>query len=148
MNEEKCQQYTTRIGYFVYSTTCTHILVIIYAVSYIAIGNYDTSSWPLLFNYATPFSTATILNWFFMWIVQVNESLGYSRCMTCVTSYYVSCCNYINAMCDHFDLIMEAMRLDLERNQIEKSPRTIEKVRLSITGHFIETVKLHIHILE
>lgn len=105
-------------------------------------GHFDASSWRLCLNYAAPFDIRTIPVWFLMWVIQFNVCLGYTACMTTLTSFFVGCCFYIKAMCDHVNLIMHELQSDIERN------RTIETNHQKISNHLIEAVKLHIQIFE
>lgn len=58
------------------------------------------------------------------------------------SSFFVGCCYYIKAMCDHDNLIMHTLQSDIERNQ------TIGKNHQNIPKYLIDAVKLHIQIFE
>lgn len=102
-----------------------HTTPFLYAIYCVCIGKFDNISIPLPFVLALPFTTETVLGWFTAWALAFNMALVYGTTMVSITSYFVSCCTYICAMCDHFNLLMKwsnenALRFNDEKCPIEK----------------------------
>lgn len=147
-NEQKCQNYTNRIGLYFFFHMSGLIMVFIHALYCIAIGNYDTSSWSLPISMISPCDPTRLFGWFISWATQFGIAVAYSLSMISITAYFVSCCFYIITMCDHFNLIMNDVKADVKCNQMEKNPREITKNRLKITKQLSHAIKLHTNIFE
>lgn len=147
-SEEKSRMWTTFFGFSVLFNTSAFTAVLIYALCCMALGNYNTSSWYLLLNVILPFDKRQPIGWFMSWIMQVAMTLAYALCMTAITSYFMSCCFYIEAMSNHFDFIMNAIKTDVEQNQTEKIPMEIRRNHLKITNNLCKAIQFHTEVLE
>lgn len=146
--EQKCRKYTLRLGRYVLCHTVVFPCSLAYTAYCIAAGNYDTSSWFLAYNVLVPFDMSSVVGWLMTWVYQYSMGLVYSLSVTSVTSYFVSCCFYIGAMCDHFELMMDSIREDVDHF---KSKITLETSRFKyfeITQKLNNAVKLHIKCFE
>lgn len=141
--EKKSRKYTKRFGYFVIFHTSTFTIVLIYAFICIVFGRYDTSSWYLSLYMAFPFDDTTIWGWLMAWTIQFSAALCYALCMTSITSYFVSCCYYIDAMFDHFNFMINSVSKDVERMRTEKNPRKINKIHQQIITKLRNAIKFH-----
>lgn len=68
--------------------------------------------------------------------------------MTLVASYLGSCSYYINAMCEHFKLMFDSIRKDVDENETETNPIKIQISNLRIIKKLAEVVKFHIKMTE
>lgn len=146
--EKMNRKYTKRFIYFVIFHTSLLNMILVYALICIAFGYYDTSNWHLPFYMEFPFDQTSILGWFVTWIVQFCSTLFYAWSMTAITSYFVSCCNYIIAMVEHFGLLINSLTINVKRKQMEEKPQKVAKIRLQITDQLCSIVKMHIKIYE
>ena len=117
----------------------------------IYIGNLDTSTWELNFKTAVPFSTEPIWGWYIKYFFQLLMSLSYSICMTTTTSYFVSGCFYIDAVCNHFDALIDSLKEDIEHLDGTNGSKPI-KVTQKMYGKFKEklrnSVEVHMKLYE
>lgn len=126
--EQKCQKYTKIIGTFIILSQTEMIPSLIYSIYNINVGNLDTSTWILPLSIGFPISTETIWGWYLMWLSELFIGYGYSVCTSTATSYFVSICLYIGAVCDHFDFQMRTIGNDIEKNvEVENSAKCHEK---------------------
>lgn len=130
--EQKCRKLTIRFGYFVFFHMSALTIVFFYALVCIALGRYDTTSWFLPFFMSLPFDRTKVSGWFMTWIIQFSDAFAYILALTSITSYFVSCCYYINAMRDHLNILINSITTDVERLQMENHPRKTEKIRQQI----------------
>lgn len=120
--EKKCQKYTKILGSFIILSHTEMIPSLIYSIYNMNIGNLNTSTWILPLSIGFPISTETIWGWYLKWFAELFIGIGYSVCTSTATSYFVSICLYIGAVCDHFDLQMQKIG-----NADEKSVECHEK---------------------
>lgn len=71
------------------------------------VKDMSTPPWFLPFRISVPFSTANLCDRYLLWFIQFNIGLAFTLGMITMTSYFIACCLYINAICDHVDLIMQ-----------------------------------------
>lgn len=146
--EQKCRKYTRRFGYFVFFHTSTFTIVLIYALVRIAFGNYDTSSWHLPFFMLFPFDQNHVWGWLMTWFMQAGLAFCYAASMTSITSYFVSCCCYLIAMLDHFNLLIHSLINNVKSMQMEENPRKIEKMHVQIITQLCNIIKFQVKIYE
>lgn len=146
--EQMCRKETRRFGYFVVFHTSTFTIVLTYALICIVFGHYDTSSWYLSFFLVLPFKQTYVFGWLLTWLTQFDIAFCYALCMTSITSYMVSCCNYINAMCDHFNVLVNNVAEDVQRLKMEDNPKKIDEIRREINAQQCNIVIFFIKIYE
>lgn len=112
--ERKCRKFTKfwSTFYIVYDLSA-YAIGFFYSIYFILIGQYDTSTWPTSIELPLPFGTATIWGWYLHFITFTILDLMYMVFMISATTYFVCSCLYINAMCDHIDLIRQSIQFDL-----------------------------------
>lgn len=136
-----------RIAIFIVLNQGMHTIPCLYAIYCICIGAFD-SSIPLSFTLALPFSTDTPLGWFLAWALGFNMAFVYGLTMVSITSYFVSCCTYMSAMCDHFNLLIDRSSEDALKFTSKKSLAEKQKLNRKISGNISEAVKIHVHVIE
>lgn len=144
-NEKKCEKYSKIIELFVIFHTSTFVIAFIHAIINIVMSNYDTLSWNLSLVANISFDKTHVLGWFITWAFQFLLSLAYSLPMTSVTSYFGS---YIVTMCDHFNLIINGMKIDVERNKLEKNLQKLRMIRRKLTRQLCHAIEFHTKIVE
>lgn len=112
------------------------------------IGNWDASTWPLPFNYVVPFDESTVWGWYLMWLIQTNSAISYCLGATSTTSYFMTCCLYIGALCDHFDLFAHSVDVAVIQSEVEIDSVKRMKLRRRINEFIVEVVKHHVETLE
>lgn len=146
--EEKCRNLTKflSIGYLL-DAAALFIAAALFACYCMWTGNFDTSTWLLPYNLYIPFDTSTVLGWFLLWLIQCYIALVYSLSATCSMTYFVSCCLYIVAMCDHFNLKVQSINSFLDNLKNSKKlndAKVFERLKLKLN----RIVKLHVTIYE
>lgn len=76
-------------------------------------GNYETSTWFVPYKLVVPFDTSSIFGWYMLWLIQIYAGYTYVLSISAVISYFVSCCFYIEACCEHLFLVLKALNTDL-----------------------------------
>lgn len=124
------------VGAFFYSIYCIHV------------GNYDTSKWILPYELSVPFDTKEIWGWYLLWLIQVNIGFTYSTTQIASSSYFMSCCFYIGAICDHFDYIIHSIQNDVERNRTERNLSFYQQNIRNLRRNLFQAVEIHNKALE
>lgn len=70
--EQKCRKYTKRIDSFAFIHPASFLPSLMFALSSIAKGKYDTSSWFLIFDSVLPIDTTRVWGWLLMWTIQIS----------------------------------------------------------------------------
>ena len=111
----------------------------------ICIGNLDTSTWELTFKTAVPFSTEPIWGWYILCFFQFLMPLSYSMCTLATTSYFISGCFYIDAVCNHFDALIDSLKEDIEPSDGTNRSKPI-KVNQKMYGKFKEKLRSSVEV--
>lgn len=114
----------------------------------IFIKHMSTPPWFLPFRISVPFSTANLRGWYSLWFIQFNIGLAFSFGMITMTSYFIGCCLYINAVCDHVELIIQETKASAQRYQSEINPWKHEKRYTEIKGKLSQALEMHVNVLE
>ena len=146
--EQKSQKYTQRLNYFVFFHSSLFPVILIYALICIVSGDYDTSKWTLAMKVAVPFDQTRVWGWFLVWLIQFISTSSYDRCMPTITTFFVSCCNYILAMADHLNVLINSVARTVEHMRTEVQPKTIKELRLQINTQLCDAIKFQIKIYE
>lgn len=147
INEQKCRKYIKVIGSYVILPASGFIIVFMHAVGCIAFGIYDTSLWHLIMFTTQPFSSTHVYGWFATWLLQLSMTLAYGACMISITSYFMSCCFYIDAMCKHFQLLLNAVKQSVETKVSQNIGMSNTKC-WDNTKLLCKAIECHIKILE
>lgn len=118
-------------------------------------GNFDTSTWIVAYHTAVPFDTTTVLGWYLRLAFQWIFAMFYVLTKTPASTFYLSSCLYIEAMCHHFGhsiRALAALATDLPDTSGDtsgdKSGGAGRSKAHLIKEQLIETIALHAKILE
>lgn len=148
MNEEKCRKYTKIIFYYVFCNQAAYVSNLIPPFFSLLHGNYETSGWGLMYDLVLPFDKTKIWGWFMTWFTQFNVGFSYSLVLVSITSYFVCCCFYMAAICDHFDYLMETIKKDMECCEGQSNAIGNAQNRLKIKKQLSDAIDLHVSIFE
>lgn len=147
-NELKCRKYTKRICCYILWHCQVFVAAFFYPIYCIYAGKLDTSKWPLPFNMVVPFDTTTIQGWYLMWFIQINSAITYCLSVISTTSYFVACCLYIVATCDHFNFLIRSIEANIKESLGEKNSDKRVIIRRNIKEKLINVIQHHTDILE
>lgn len=97
---------------------------------------------------SVPFDTNTLWGWYLMWFFQFNISICYVSCTITITTYFVCCCIYIGAICEHFRFAYDCAMENVEQNRNEKDPQQYERRQLLINEQMNKAAEIHAKIFE
>lgn len=144
----KCRKYTKLVlCYFVFNLPA-FVGPLPYSFYSILRGNYDTSAWTLPLDIAVPFDKTTLSGWYFLWFIEMNTDLAYALSFILITSYFVCCCFYIDAICNHFDFLCDSIVADIDRNRVEKDLKLNEERLRQIDIKIGRMIKVHMNMTE
>lgn len=146
--EQKCRKYTKKITSYFFINEAIFMGSPIFSIVSILMGNKDASTWALPMDLSVPFNTSTISGWYTTWFFQFNISLCYVSCIITITTYFVCCCIYINAICEHYQFLYDSVLVSLKRYQEEQIPALKHKMRHEITQQMGSVVSTHAIIFE
>lgn len=130
-----------------YPAMLMFVAAALYSVYCILTGNCDTSTWILPYKLSVWFDTASIQGWYWLWFVQANVGLTYSLVMITISSYFVCCCFYIGALCDHFDYLIHSLNDDVEQTQVKENV-SMDQRKIRIKDILSRSVCIHIKVFE
>lgn len=146
--EAKCRKITKQMSYYVCINQVMMVVSLCFSIFHLLVGNFDTTTWILPFSNYVPFDTRVVYNWYLQWAYQFSISLVYASVISSLTAYFTSCCLYILGICDHFDLLIQSLQIDAEKNRIEENPMKYWKNSLKIKEKLCKLVEIHIEALE
>lgn len=141
--EQKCRKYSKIMFYFVILEQTLIIYALVVSIYDITNGSYDTSGWALPFFISVPFNTETLFGWYLLAFINVNISFAYSLGSITLTSYFISCCFYICAACEHYDLNIGRVTIEVELNQHEKNALNCMDREQNIRIHLCKAINTH-----
>lgn len=125
------------------------IIAFFHAAYEIYHGRVDTSNWDTPFNVVVPFSTDYIWGWFCKWFFELSASFAYVVTGAFCTSYFVSFCLYIDAICDHFNWVINSIpRYDKFVRNTKHSDNQLSKIRRDIKITFLGAINVHMELYE
>lgn len=146
--EMKCRRLTKRFLRYGCVHLSTFLPVLISVILDIFHDEFDGSAYNLPFNAVDPFNRESISGWLLAWFYQFNESFGYNIHMITTTTHFACFCYYIAAMCNHFKLMMDSIRLDAQQIQVEKIIEYRHQMWLNAREKLQRAVEFHIDIYE
>lgn len=146
--EQKCRKYTRKITSYFFINEAIFMGAPMYSIFSIIMGNRDATTWALPMDLSVPFDTSTILGWYLTWFFQFNISLCYVSCIITITTYFVCCCFYIGAVCEHYEFLYNNVCASLELYQNEKNSTERQNKRQRIMEKMGEVVATHAKIFE
>lgn len=125
-----------------------YMMSLVFSVLCIFVNNFDTSTWTLFFNFAVPINTKSIWVWYLLLFAQCSVDLSYVLSMVAITSYFVCCCFYIWAICDHFDYVIHSIDGTVEQNEMDDNPRQNEENVRKVTEQMGKAIAVHNNAIE
>lgn len=142
--EQKCRKYSKTIVNFIYVNQIPHVGAFLFAVYNMMIDNYDTSTWILPFEVYLPFDATHPSGWFLKWFLVFHTCVVYISCFTVILSYFISCCFYIDALCENFDFLHNSAMEDVQLNLMEKNSKMSRGRSQQIREKMCKTVTVHV----
>lgn len=132
-NEQKCRKTTKRISYFIALNQGVFIAIFFFSIFCLLTEEFDIFAIALPIKFAVPFEITTIPRWYALWLIEFNIGLAYGFSVVSGTSYFVCCCFYIGAICDHYKLIIQSRIKYIgspssEKNNAKKLQEKIKKL--------------------
>lgn len=146
--EQRCRKYTKNLAIYMILHQFPVISAFLNSLISISIGNLDASTWKIPVPMAVPFDVNIMRNWYLVLFFHLNGGTVYIYVMTLISSSFISFCLYICAICDHFDLLIQSLQTNIERNQVEKNRENVQKRKQFIEETICETVRIQIKALE
>lgn len=146
--ERKCRKYTRRISSYFFVNESIFLTAPLFGLVNIIMGNLDVSTWALPMDLSVPFDTNTVWGWLLSWFFQFNISICYVSCTITITTYFVCCCIYIDAICEHFSFVYDCAMENVERNRHETDPQACERRQLLICADMNKAAEIHAKIFE
>lgn len=146
--EQMCQRYTKNMAYYNFIHLTLFLPSLLFAIYNILIGDYDVSTWDLPFNIAVPFDGHVFWGWCLKWFIQINMAFAYAVCLVTATSYFLCCCLYINAICDHFNVLMDTVNEEVKLYREAAHPLELRKFSQKIKDKLVKAVAIHVKVLE
>lgn len=117
-------------------------------------SNFDTSTWIAPFNIAVPYlDTTTLWGWSLFYVVQGFLAYSYSLNQSIIIAFFLSCCLYTEALCEHFALAIRATECrELDASGFyspnESFRRMETQKNLMVREKFIAAIQLHSKLME
>lgn len=113
-----------------------------------SIGQCDTSTWPMWYDLSDLFDTATIWGWYLYFLSVTIIDLLYILCMTSASTHFVSCCLYIDAMCNHINFIAHSLQLNFDEysnNETDSLKRKAfdDEIPANVQKSILKFVQIH-----
>ena len=143
-----CRKYTRIMISYLVPQHLIFVIAVIQCIFDIIRGHYDTSEWTLPIHISVPFNTDNVLGWFMLLLVQINITAAYALTITSITSYFVCCCFYLDAICCHFDMLINTVKQGVESNQVEKVYYKYRKREQQIRKNLHNAIEIHNDVYE
>lgn len=145
--EKKSKQFIEKMAVFVLLQQTSFINALLFSIYCICIGNFDTSTYYLPLRLALPFSIDSMLRWYLFLMLQVSIGFAYVFCAIPVISFFVCCCFYLDAICDHFDYLIALVDAEFGKGGM-KSEDQVTKSSLNARNFLINSIDHHNKIYE
>lgn len=147
--EQTYRKYAKKLFiFFLAYDLAAYVSALAYSIISIAMGNNDASTWPIVYEFSVPFNTKTIFGWYVLLLMTACIDLAYVACLVLGTNQFIGCCIYIEAICEHIDLIMQTIEANVKRNIDEKNPRKMEETNTEIKAQLRNAITTHIMVYE
>lgn len=127
-----CQRFAEQMLVFVLSQRSVFLFALFFSIYCICVGNFDASTYYLPMRFLPPYHIDTLLGWYPFWALQFICSISYLCGTVVVTMYFVSCCYYLGALCNHFDYHLELVDAEFEKNS---NPINARKTLINAIDH-------------
>lgn len=148
MNEQKCRKFTKIMCVYTCFLQTAFVTAFVHAIYDICNGKFDTSMWDLPFNLVVPFNAKTVQGWFIEWFFQFNVGNCYLISNFIPTTYFACFCNYIVAICKHFDLLLKSIQRDVDRLHLEETLQEQQQLWRNIKEKLNQAVEVQVKIHE
>lgn len=145
--EQKCRKLTKTLIYYLCSQEFVFVFPILFSTYCVCVGNYDTSSWISLFGLDLPFKQ-TVWGWYLTWFCQINMSIVFALICFPITSYFICCCFYIDAMCSHFEILINSIDRRIDRMLRQKNQQNYQNLMRKVNDTFYQAIDVHAKIFE
>lgn len=139
------------IYFIVSSAIFIFLLSVIHSVICMWHGNFDTSTWFLSIQMSVPFDTSSIFGWYMKWVLQACGGFVYNTSIPALVPYFVCCCFYIGACCEHFRIKYEQFDANIANHNEKQGGKFKEGKVDRIEGNFLmqfsDLVRFHVEIL-
>lgn len=108
------------------------------------IGNFDTSTWSPMYELSVPFDVGSIERWLSTWFILCTAFMSYISCTTSIVTYFMSCCHYIGASCDHLKHLMRSNQTWITENQQADIPLSVlRKNNCRVKNQTHKSIEIH-----
>lgn len=90
-----------------------------------------------------PWDQTHVSGYLLMWLFQFNTAFFYVSTMTTLTSYFASCCFYIDAMCNYFGYLIRSVNDEFKQNTENNQLKIKESIE-----NLSKLIKYHVDIFE
>lgn len=125
----------------------SYVTLFLQSIYNVCSGNFDTSTWTALF-VSLSVGENTVWGWYLSLFATNSMDLAYAVAQAAVATYFMSCCYYINTMCEHLIFMVRSIQSDIELNQQEINLQTRKINYRKIRGKSHESIEFHITIYE
>lgn len=144
----KCRKYTKKIATYIFINQSTFLGSLCNSFYRLYIGDREVSTWILPFYSWVPFDIDEVWKWYTLWTIQFAMGFCYCSCITTITSYFICCCLYIEAICDHFNCLLNSVMDDTKRNQKNTNPLEHERRLRQINKNLSKSIQIHVKVFE
>lgn len=141
--EQACVKHVKQMLFYIFSQQLYYVLGLVLPLYCIYHGNSDTSAWPLVLNIFFPLDIAVLWHWFLKWCITFNMAFTYCLSTTSVTSYFVCCCFYAEAICEQFVYKMNLVKNYVTLHSGEKNVSKRREILQAIKDNLSASVDLH-----
>lgn len=124
------------------------VVSLLYSFYCMYVGNYNTATWNLPYLISVPFDESQVWGWYLKWLIECNLAGFYSFGMIMITSHFIGCCYYLDAICDHFDCVMASLNCDVQQIKLETKPIEYAKIYRRISEKLARAVRVHVKLYE
>lgn len=147
--EKTCRKYTKFMTiFFLISINMAYFMLFFNSIYSVIVGNYDTTTWPALFDLALPFDTVVLWGWYLKWFILTVMDISYVLGMVSATTYFLCCCLYIQAMCDYYDFLINSVQQIFTQGKSTRDNQISNQSyrKMMTTAH--KAVEAHVDIFE
>lgn len=137
-----------KVKIYVAVTQTAHFVSMLVSILSMLAGNFDTSTWPFVYNMVMPFSTKPVLGWYLAWLIQLCIGMAYTTSMTSVVAYFVNSCIYVRAICHHFHLLIQSIEQIIIKNRDEHDAIKCEENYRKIEAKLRKAVQIQVNVIE
>lgn len=105
--------------------------------------NFDTSTWYFETQVIVPFDLSNIYFWYGLVVLEGFMSIVFSFIFITAITYFMCCCFYINACCQHFRLICLQLNKKINRNA-----QQMDENLMGIKKRLCDALKIHVNLIE